>query len=365
MDIRTAFLVTLALVSSAFAQGNTIPPGFASKEAGNQARYLGGFPNMRAQLASGFYKKRLTMAEVQLRQDGYFSSSHAVARTWSNVELRVANSDFTRISTTFANNIIGTPTTVFSNSVTWPALTSKSLTVPGIWAAGGLKIPYTSPYIHSGTNDLLLDLTFSGGVLSNSARWLNLTTYYLDGLSYQTVAGGASARFGLSHCRAYRGQGRAPDVFAFAVATYAKNIGGTSLDHTISGFLTHSNGSPSNVHIGAIGVTGVTSPSQGTSVGTCQLLMMTPLIYTSFTTDGGGRWTGPRSTIAFNPNLVGLNLWTQAAHSGANNINLSIANRSIVAGQPALPDYRMIYVSVASNPWGWVNTTDLPIVFLK
>src|SRR5690606_23792043 len=66
----------------------------------------------------------------------------------------------------------------------------------------GLKIPFTTNFIYTGTNDLVLDMTFAGGTLANAGAWgptsSNPKAYYLDGRSVITQAGGSLGSGGLN-----------------------------------------------------------------------------------------------------------------------------------------------------------------------
>jgi len=181
--------VVIALGATAFAQGAiTLPQGFLSTEGGGFARDFGSWSTMRQQIAEGNLRgKALIFTGVNYRHDYQsHTASTGMGRTFSNVSLRLSDTDYSTFGRTFANNVKGTANQVFNSKVSWPTITGNPVTKPALWGdlKGGLKFPFIGTWIYTGKNDLLFDWQFSGGVLANAGKWSGAATveYYLDGV---------------------------------------------------------------------------------------------------------------------------------------------------------------------------------------
>src|SRR5690606_20797659 len=122
--------------------------------------------------------------------DGGRSSTQFPARNWTNVLMQVAEGSYANASTTFTANLTTNPKTVFNQAVSWTGITGTSPS-PGVWGAP-VRFPFSAPYIYTGSSDLVLDFTFTGGTLANAASWTGLNLYYIDGATSVTSVGGSS-----------------------------------------------------------------------------------------------------------------------------------------------------------------------------
>lgn len=352
-------IISVSLIGTLTAQ-KTLPPGFVSTSGPSYSIYLGGYAEHRVQLATGLLKGSVTvMTSLDLRQDNQYYSNSATARSWSNVSLDLADTDFAQLDRTFANNIKSTPTNVFSASVSWGAINSRPTNSPEPWATGGRTFQLSAPYIYAGVSDLLLDFKFTGGQLLNGGSWTSLKTYYLDGETYPTSSGNSAGLYGNSTCISSLSTATIPDQHVLWIASYAKN-GGTANDDTIVYYPGHAFGANSTAHIGAIG-TQLLNP--GINIGGCQDLYMVPVVFYPFTTSTGGGWSGPRQSVPFNSALVGSRIYAQAAHTDQGTIHLSRAGNSVVRDQPQDPkDYGMVSRSGSTtSTTGSIRQTVLPL----
>lgn len=364
--IRTTSLLVLA--TSLAAQTTTLPPGFDSVEAPDYSFYMGGYADQRVQVCTSMFTGNvLWMQSLELRQDGsIFSSTTSVARSWSGVTVQVADSTYASLGTTFSSNISGTPTTVFSGSVNWGALTSKSPTSPAAWGTGGRQFGFAKPHLYTGVNDLLVDFTFTGGTLGNGGTWgTSRKTYYLDGKTYKVFDASTGYLFGNYPCISPLSTLSYPDQHVLWAYTYGKS-NGTAYDDKIRYNLAHQYSIPNKAHIGAVGLNGVTTAAAGVSLGGCNPLMVTPVAVYGFTTDSRGYWTSPSAAIAFNPSYVGLNVWAQAAHDASGTIHLSRVSRAQIKPQPAAPkDYAMVHRGNTSSTTGVLTQSGVPVLLVK
>ena len=189
----------LALCAPLFAQGSiTTPPGGLKTEGASRGSSFGRYANARHQNIDNVHKgKAYTITEVAFRLDNWNHSRFtAMGRTWSNVKLNVAETDFSKATNSWAANVgTATPSTVYNTKADWPTQTGFPIIKPDVWGglAAKLRFPFSKPWVYTGKNAMLLDYTFSGGSMANNAAWGTTTTgsspsfsYYLDS-EYQST----------------------------------------------------------------------------------------------------------------------------------------------------------------------------------
>ncbi|MHC4816130.1 MAG: hypothetical protein ACYTFN_23980, partial [Planctomycetota bacterium] len=180
--LTALFLATAPL----WAQGGTIvsPAALTNVEGNNGAYYFGRYANSRFQYAEGELRgKPLSITEVAFRLDGRnHNTSTAMGRKWTQVTLNVADTDWTKMTSTFTKNALTTPKEVFNAAVAWPSKVGTPFFMPTAFGAP-YAFPFKSPHAFSGKTDLLLDFWLSGGTMDNSKAWSGGTShnYYLDG----------------------------------------------------------------------------------------------------------------------------------------------------------------------------------------
>jgi len=179
----SACLVTTA---SLWAQGTLVsPPALATVEGNTGAYAFLYYSNARHQHADGELRgKALSLTEVAWRLDyRNHTTSTTQGRKWTKVTLNLADTDWTKMTSTYTKNQLSTPVEVFNSALALP------------WSGGGQPffkpdnfggkhaVPFKTPYSYSGKQDLLLDWMFLGGTMDNNAAWSTSRSYqyYLDG----------------------------------------------------------------------------------------------------------------------------------------------------------------------------------------
>jgi len=179
----------LALCAAALCQGSlTTPPGGLTKEGPHEAYAFGWFANARYQQVDGMHtgNGQQTMVEIAFRLDSRAHTAEtAMGRTWTRVSLDISETgSYETMGSVWSNNVTTTPNRVFDQKWTWPSITGKPLLEPDVWggATGQLRFPFTTPWVYTGKNEILMDYRFRGGTLANSSTWDFLRTayYYLD-----------------------------------------------------------------------------------------------------------------------------------------------------------------------------------------
>lgn len=174
--------------SSSLASQFTSPPNYLSTDGPLYSYYFGAytdghFQQADAELPSGVQVLRKIAFRVDYRSH---TTTTAVGRSWTNVSLNLSDGNYATMTTTFSTNILSTPTMVFSGSASFPTVSGSPTSNPAPWDPA---FTFTTPYIHAGTSDLLLDWRFSGGTLANNGTWGTTTSslYYLDGYNIATA----------------------------------------------------------------------------------------------------------------------------------------------------------------------------------
>lgn len=185
--------VWLCLGASVSAQSYvTSPSGYLSTSGGGHSDRFGtGSISHRHQLIDGNFRSVPMMLKgISFRADNHdYRAFDGLGRSWSNVTLSMARSDFDKVmrsGTDFSTTPTSTPTLVFRGSVTWPTMSGNPGN-PAPW--GGVRGEYSFPFgsggtastwAHTGAEDILADFSFSGCTLANRGP-LGMHAYYLDG----------------------------------------------------------------------------------------------------------------------------------------------------------------------------------------
>ena len=198
MTPQLALATILAIGSSAIAQHVTSPQGFLDREANYNTTFnVGCYSDGRFQQADGTHiGTPMIIKGTSMRHSNYiYAAGHGEGRSWANVQIQAAECVPANFTTAYSTNFTTTPTLVFSSSVNWPDQVGKPATLPAAWA---MHFPFTGNWSYTGTNDILLDYTFSGGTLMNNATWGSTTSkpYYLDAQNNPTYVTVSSGRYG-------------------------------------------------------------------------------------------------------------------------------------------------------------------------
>jgi hypothetical protein len=352
------------------AQAKTVssPPGFETAGQTPEDRtwgyYLGQYADERLQAVDGQFRQRLmliTEVSYRLDQRNYAANatSAGVGRTWSNVTLAMSGSDYDRFGATFSTNGSNTPTRVFSGSMTWADMIGMPIADPAPWGSHGHAFPFTSPWFHAGTEDILFDYVFTGGTLANSATWGGTTSvrYYLDGYYSAYFALGAQVDHPPSP-----GQTNPPFCMdsAFSSSTNAarNDIQGIFLyngDHPSRPDEVYLqwrsfNTAPSAPVINALAFAGLpTGVAIGAACNSLYLDTTMPHILIPQTAASSG--TSPFITLGarFVPSMGGLSLWFQSAwaDSATSRFSLTTATERTVPSSipPRGPRRQTLYSS--------------------
>lgn len=159
MHVKLSVFLPLGLGLSLAAQ--TISPigqGYASQKGNSVMQYpfsMGGGMHRWQQVHGELRGVPLTITALSFRQGGY-NSTTALARTVT-CELYMGDSNYANLSSTFANNWVGTPTRVTaSRTINVPAFTSPP--AGGYPAPFNVTVPLDAPYVHSGQTGLAWEL---------------------------------------------------------------------------------------------------------------------------------------------------------------------------------------------------------------
>ncbi|MHC4853113.1 MAG: hypothetical protein ACYTF5_13950, partial [Planctomycetota bacterium] len=347
--LLAAPLFTLA--TSLPAQG-TLPPGYLTKESsGSQAYayYIGGYKTSRHQTAYGDLKGKGTksMKEISFRQDGSSSSSSAVARSWTNLTVYVADTNLAAMSNTWTKNHLSTPTMVYNAKHTWPAMTSQPPGTPNPWDNGGLKIPFTTTYMYTAKNDIVFDYTFRGGTLSNAATWgtSSRKSAYLDGRSITTSTQGSLYVYGLNgKCTFDTGNTSTSSLgggYGYFVA-YSENMPSNRFRYWT--YRTNMPKSTTFLHglsLGGFSSTTKPGPNPGLGCQAVQIDFTKLFLVQAFKTTSSGYFNQPAQYTPFIASAVGLNIWAQGIWNDTvtKAVKLTRTSRCNVPALPPAPDF--------------------------
>lgn len=384
--LRTLLLPILSgiLASLSPGQAGTVPPGYLSTAANQPTDFawkLGSYQNTRAQISSSGWTKlgaRL-LSRISFRQDEGQVSPDSGGRSFRDVELQMAETDMSQLSSYWTQNFLRTPTTVFRGTQSWPDLTQRPSQLPAPWSQGGLAFPFATPWTYSGQRDLLLDLRLEGGTLANGAAWGSSAAaprmYYLDAISNltQIQAGIRASGLNVQAHSCAQDSGRTgggitgPGAF-FEGVMYAKITGNPNTDDRFGYRFRVTDFPAQTVVLQALSLGGTLqfgNPGYPVVPGLgCQNLMVDLsrlLTVQRFTTDRTGAASSGALTLApFHPALPGLKLYSQAIWSDTltSAAKLSRVSETTLPPQPAGIRFagRFSYTYTAGASWGFLAT---------
>ncbi len=376
-------LLPIALCAPLMAQGGTVPPGFDTKESSGPTDYsvhLGQYANMRAQILNADLtgKGVKFITEISLRQDGSITQSAGVARTWTRVTVMMAETKVSTLNSTWTRNHLTTPTTVYNAKHSWPDLTKQPPGAPNPWDNQGLKLPFTSRFIYTATNDLLLDMEMRGGSLANSAAWGTnasgsspFKTYYLDGRSNSSSDQGFLQIYGLKLPCAYDSGANTSSLgpgWGYWIA-YTENTPSNRFRHRV--YRTNMPKSTLFVHVLSLGGTrSTTTPGPIPGLG-CQALQIdvSKIFLTQmFTTPSSGTFSQSNQIVPYTAAAVGLQIFSQGiwADTVTKNAKLTMTSRLTVRVVPRQPDFNGKFLyryapPTGAVPNGFSRTTNIPL----
>lgn len=337
------------------AQGQaTLPAGFLTTEADAYSIDFGGWPSMRCQVFNSDHRgKTRSVKEVACRRDGGRDASvfHFAGRSWTNVTLTTAESDYAKASSTFSLNLSSNVKQVFSGSVTWPDHSvGKKTSTPHTWGTD-VRFPFAAPWAYQGNLDMTLDFVFRGGILANNAVWTTTRKYFLDGVHAQTRAGGSSQNFGTNNCTS--------SPFTLApfctpvVHTYAAKTGNPNLDNKFEFAWWLYRYPPKTPIVLAVSLLGSTT---GVNIANpCQNLFVSlgptfmHVAVTPSTNASSMFFPRPGLVNKYDARAIGAKIWTQAAytHPTRNRFELTRGGVSTIQPQPA---------PVVGTRWTWAGS---------
>lgn len=371
MKLPPALLLTCVLLAApAFAQTySSLPSGYESTEAASYGLYFGSRNSMRAQILNSEHRGKVRVfTEVSARLDGGRAASQFVGRSWTSVTLTVGEGSFANASATFAQNLATNTKIAFNQAMAWPAPASTP-TRPATWGAP-VYFPFTSVWVYTGNQDVVLDWTFDGGTLGNNAAWTGYSYYYLDGLYASTSVGGSSVNYGTNNCL---NTPHTSGPFCVPVfRSYAKATGNTTTDNkfefywwlyrypasTPTAFGLSFSGSTTGLNIG--------NPCNNYFLGNGPLIVMFGTTPTS--NAGSFNFPTPRLYAPYDAQAVGLRMYTQGAwnHPTRNQFELTRAGYADIQAQPTpIPGTTWHWASPSNVASAALNQTYLPVLRLK
>ncbi len=362
--------IVLALSATAFAQGAiTLPQGYLTKEGDGFARAFGQWSNMRQQIAEGNLRgKAMILTGVNYRHDYQsHTASTGMGRTFSNVSLKLSDTDYSTFGSTFSANVKGVANKVFDSKVSWPTITGNPITKPALWGGlkGDFKFPFIGTWIHTGKNDLLFDWQFSGGVLANAGKWsgAGYVEYYLDGVPLINYTGYTSWAHYPSTRPPCSDSSKSVGAFAGLVAFfYNKDYPTVAWQNKLRVDLSASNIAPSQPVALALGFAANTA---GVNVGArCNLL------YVDLTkgwlslfgqANASGSWKQQYLVNSSNA-LTGIKLYLQAAWADSKTRAFSLSQARMTETPRTLPPVntpkRKCYINyIPNSTTGFVANT--------
>lgn len=370
MKTLQVLLICACLAAPAFAQNYaSVPSGYLTTESDRYSLHFGSRASMRAQILNSEHKGKVRVfTEASARLDGGRAASQFVGRSWTNVALTVAEGSYASASATFAQNLATNNKVVFSQKMAWPQPTSTTAR-PSAWGAP-VQFPFSSVWIYTGSQDLVLDFTFNGGALGNNASWTSYSYYYLDGVLSSTSVGGGSVNYGTNNCI------NSPHTFGpFCVPvfrTYAKNTGNATTSDkfefywwlyrfpasTLTAFGLSLSGSTTGVNIN--------NPCNNYYLGNGPLVLM--FATTPSSNSGSFNFPSPRLYAQYDAAAVGLRIYTQAAwnHPTRKRFELTRAGYTDIGKQPVpIQGTKWHWATPATTTSATINQTYMPLFRLK
>lgn len=199
MNHRLASILLICSAATAQSSATVVSPSttLAKAEGSGSTTNFGAHAAARYQIADGNLRGAAkAISEVAFRHDHRnYNPATGMGRSWTSVSLHASECVLATLTTTFSTNPTTLQTKVFDGALTWPSQLTIPATSPASWA---LKWPFRSSYAYSGNKDLLIEFTFLGGSLGNSAGWNGLIkyTYALDSFGVGAEAEGEPAIIG-------------------------------------------------------------------------------------------------------------------------------------------------------------------------
>lgn len=284
-------LTLLPLASPLLAQSYTVSPLANTTTQGTASNPIPfQYAASRYQQIHGDLKGASKVIQGMSVRRGSGTQTNAVARTL-DLTVTFANSDITKVSATFAANYVGTPTTVFPKaSVNFPDWT-VSAGSPEPWS---IVVPFTTPFVYIGTNDLL----WEWAVENNTGSTKSYAADVYSGITADMVSS-TNVILGVS-CKA-TGQTNPMSYGPRCYSSRALNsfyFKGTALYGAIN--------QPSAILLG------VTNPNLSPP-GFCTNVYTDGLVvFPSVANATIGSFATPDLLIPYNPGFVGAKLYSQA-----------------------------------------------------
>lgn len=169
------------------AQTFTSMKGFESTQGAGYCQLLGYYSDGRQQFVFGDYAGSGSVkliSNMQMRRSTRTNTNHG--RSWSNLTIRMGHADFSALTDAW-DDLLNSPTTVYSAKASFPGTTGGPTTTPAPWghfaAKDDMTFPFSSTYLYLGKDSLTVDFVFAGGTFANGNTWgaTTASAYYIDG----------------------------------------------------------------------------------------------------------------------------------------------------------------------------------------
>jgi hypothetical protein len=301
--MRLPILCATALCASLASQNYSVSPIHLANTAGNGGNTIPWWSaTHRYQQVRGDLRNRvLIMRGVSLRRSFGGTFSSAVART-IDCEMFMGNADFATATGNFTGNYIGTPTnTVVRKMINCPDLTT-SVSNPEPW---NVLFPHDNLFVYTGANDIAWELK----IFSTT----NIGTYSIDAHSGQST--GTVTLTGSQIGRGCVASGRSSPMGLTSTFRTISTASGDTHD-----FAWAAQEMPANAP--SVLLIGTTDPALNIP-GLCTMLHSSANLTLNGTSTANSTWNVGPLPIPYDPVLVNLAIYSQAASSDA--------------GQPGLP----------------------------
>ena len=161
-------LIILCLAGTSLtAQADYSPSSiYSNREGEGTAGGFGAYADARVQLADASLRgRRRVVTSISFRLDYHnYEVRGGMGRQWRDVSLSMSEFAMARMTRDPNANVTGTTTLVLSGPRSWP--TQRGL--PSARPTGQeIRLPFTTAWVYSGSQDILADYTFRGGQLAN------------------------------------------------------------------------------------------------------------------------------------------------------------------------------------------------------
>ncbi|MCB9868641.1 MAG: hypothetical protein H6836_06425 [Planctomycetes bacterium] len=342
---KTSLSILLAgLLCPAFATAQvTSPNGFLSTEGGTNHGYiLGNRLGLTWQQIDASLRNVVFPAQsIAWRRDAVTAANTEFGARTMEVEIFLANSDLTKITTNHSANYVGTPTNVVTKkTVNAPDWTNPPTTTP---APFNFVVPFDTNYVHGGVWDFLWEVR----VTKNSYAGSAFTNYPYD-FHYVVPSGSFSAAPTASN-NTKLGTGCTIGSAAFTHDTILYN-------HAIKFRLQQSvTAAPANAPIAAyIGLQDLNVPVPGW----CERVRTdTTFLLPLGTSDATGSATSTIDNIKYDATLIGFPLYSQTFAPYSGSVALSNGVKFAAGTDPNYPKVGRVYSYIVgtgtttSGPW--------------